>query len=341
MIQSRRPLLVTGAGGFIGSQVALALLEAGLDVAGVDRMGDDVDSPNRLKRIERLCGYSQFTCVKADCAHGDCIAALFRTHRFQQVVHLAAESSVQRSVESPADCLRSNIDGFLSILEGCRDVGVEHLVYASSAAVYGGNESQPCRETDPVGQPLTLYGASKRSNELMAHVYASMYGLPSTGLRFFNVYGPWCRPDATLYRFVRSIAAGEPIQIFNHGNHTRDFTYIDDIVQGVLRVLDCAPLAQGEVPYRMYNFGTGKAVGLMQFVNRIEEALGCTANLELVPMQQGDVIDSCADVSALRRETGYSPTTSIETGVARFVQWYKAEQCARADHGGAASTSVC
>jgi UDP-glucuronate 4-epimerase len=269
------------------------------------------------------------------------MGSLFRANRFERVVHLAAESSVQYSIEAPADCLRSNIEGFLNILEGCRDIGVEHLVYASSAAVYGANESLPCRETDPVDRPLTLYGASKRSNELMAHVYGTMHGVPSTGLRFFNVYGPWCRSDATLYQFVQRIESGEPIRIFNHGNHTRDFTFIDDIVKGVLRVADRAPSSDGKVPWGIYNIGTGKAVGLMRFVNCIEGALGCKADIELLPLQSGDVVDSCADVSALHRDTGYSPTTSIESGVAQFVEWYRSTLAAGSDYGRPASVPVC
>ena len=328
-------ILVTGAAGFIGSRTSQRLLDRGDEVVGLDDFNDYYDPSLKEARVELLARNPGFRLARLGCQDREGVARVFEEGRFDRVVHLAAQAGVRYSLENPNAYIDSNLVGFGTILEGCRHHGVEHLVYASSSSVYGGNRALPFSTSDPVDHPLSLYAATKRANEAMAHTYSSLYGLPTTGLRFFTVYGPWGRPDMAPFMFTRSILAGEPIRVFNHGNHSRDFTYVDDIVEGVIRTLDTVATpdpgfdpetpdpATSSTPWRLYNIGNGSPVPLMDFIGLIEKALDRKAELELLPMQPGDVPDTWADVTALSRDTGYEPDTPVEIGVPRFVEWYR------------------
>jgi UDP-glucuronate 4-epimerase len=329
-------LLVTGAAGFIGFHTAKLLLERGDKVVGLDNLNAYYDPTLKQARLEILKGYPAFRFEKIDVADREAMQEVFERERFQRVVHLAAQAGVRYSLENPHAYVHSNVTGFLQVLEGCRRNHVEHLVYASTSSVYGANTQMPFTESQGVDHPLTLYAATKRSNELMAHSYSSLYGLPTTGLRFFTVYGPWGRPDMALFLFTKNILAGLPIDVFNDGYHQRDFTYVDDIVKGVAAAVDhvAAPNPQWDsdhpdpctssAPYRLYNIGNQTPVALLRYIEVLEKALGCTAQKNFLPMQPGDVPDTWADAGALEREVGYRPATDLETGVKHFVEWYLA-----------------
>ncbi len=334
-------VLVTGAAGFIGSHVALRLLARGDNVVGLDNLNDYYDvslKEARLHRIESagsepLAG--EFSFVKMDIADRSDIEQLFGDEKFDRVVHLAAQAGVRYSIENPHAYIDSNIVGFVNILEGCRHNDVAQLVYASSSSVYGANETLPFSVHDNVDHPLSLYAASKKANELMAHTYSHLYALPTTGLRFFTVYGPWGRPDMALFLFTRAILAGEPVNVFNYGKHKRDFTYIDDIVEGVIRTLDataepnsdwdgkCPDPGTSAAPWRVYNIGNNNPVDLVDYIAAIEQALGIKAEKNFLPLQPGDVPDTFANVEALVADVGYKPTTDVREGIKRFVAWYK------------------
>ncbi|MDX1405872.1 MAG: NAD-dependent epimerase [Woeseiaceae bacterium] len=327
-------ILVTGAAGFIGFFTARKLLERGDTVVGLDNFNDYYDVSLKDARASILGEFDNFSMVRADLADRDAIDKLFAAERFDKVVHLAAQAGVRYSIENPHSYVDSNIVGTLHILEGCRHNEVEHLVYASSSSVYGANTAMPFSVHQNVDHPLALYGATKKANELMAHTYSNLYGLPTTGLRFFTVYGPWGRPDMALFTFTRNILEGRPIDVFNYGNHRRDFTYIDDIVEGVVRTMDHTAEANPDwdsaapdpgtsrVPYRLYNIGNQQPVELMRYIEVIEECLGKQAEKNMLPMQPGDVPDTWADTEALAKDVGYQPATTIETGVRKFVEWY-------------------
>lgn len=328
-------VLVTGAAGFIGSALCMRLLARGDEVLGVDNLNAYYDPSLKEARLARLLPQAGFHFQRVDVADRDAMATLFRDWRPARVVHLAAQAGVRYSLENPHAYVDANLVGFVNVLEGCRHAGVEHLVYASSSSVYGANTRMPFSVHDNVDHPLSLYAATKKANELMAHTYSSLYGLPTTGLRFFTVYGPWGRPDMSLFLFTKKILAGEPIDVFNHGNHRRDFTYVDDIVEGVLRTLDqvatANPAWQGDAPdpgtsrapYRLYNIGAHSPVQLMDFIGTLERCLGHEARKNFLPLQPGDVPDTYADVAALVEDVGYQPKTPIATGIANFVAWYK------------------
>lgn len=327
--------LVTGTAGFVGCEVALKLLEAGKTVVGVDNVNDYYDTSLKRARLQRLSSFDNYINYEFCLADRKKTESLFRDNQFSKVIHLAAQAGVRYSIENPQAYIDSNVVAFGNILEGCRHTNVEHLVYASSSSVYGANTKQPFSVSDSVDHPVSLYAATKKSNELMAHTYSHLYQLPTTGLRFFTVYGPWGRPDMAPMKFAGRIVKGEPIDVYNHGNHRRDFTYIDDIVQGVLltteniaepNVLwtsDNPDPATSSAPYRVYNIGCQNPVHLMTFIELLENALGRTVEKNMLPMQPGDVADTYADVDALVKDVGYRPDTSIEVGVERFVQWYK------------------
>ncbi len=327
-------VLVTGAAGFIGSALSLRLLDRGGEVVGIDNHNDYYDPALKEARLARHADHPNYTHLRMDMADREGMAELFATRRPQRVVNLAAQAGVRYSLENPLSYIDSNLVGFGHILEGCRHNGVEHLVYASSSSVYGANTRMPFSVHDNVDHPLSLYAATKKANELMAHTYSHLYELPTTGLRFFTVYGPWDRPDMALQKFTRAMLAGEAIQVFNYGNHRRDFTYIDDIVEGVIRVLDRPaepdPAWSGDAPdpgssrapWRVYNIGNNNPVALMDYIEAIETALGKKAAKELLPLQPGDVPDTYADVSELVKVFGYKPSTSVRDGVSRFVDWY-------------------
>ena len=326
---------MTGAAGFIGFHVSKRLLERGEDVVGIDNLNDYYDPALKHARLDILRKFERFEFVRADVAHQAAMAELFAGRKPQRVVHLAAQAGVRYSLTNPHAYTESNITGFLNILEGCRHNGVEHLVYASSSSVYGANTKQPFSEHDNIDHPVSLYAATKKANELMAHTYAHLFGVASTGLRFFTVYGPWGRPDMALFRFTRGILAGEPIPVFNEGKMIRDFTYIDDIVEGVIRVLDQRAEpdpswsgadpdpARSYAPYRVFNIGNNRPVLLLDYIAALEEALGKKAQLDLLPMQPGDVVSTRADVSELEKAVGFHPSITIGDGIARFVTWYK------------------
>jgi UDP-glucuronate 4-epimerase len=331
-------VLVTGAAGFIGAEVALRLLARGETVLGIDDLNayyDPALKQARLRRLEAMAPQGAFRFQRLDVAHGAAMAALFQAERPSRVVHLAAQAGVRYSLENPSAYIQSNLVGFGHILEGCRHHGVEHLVYASSSSVYGGNRRMPFSEQHPVNHPVSLYAATKKANELMAHTYSHLYGLPATGLRFFTVYGPWGRPDMAPMLFARAILAGEPIRVFNHGRMERDFTFIDDIAEGVIRCLDKPatadsgfdPLAPdpatAAVPHRLFNIGNSQPIPLLRFIEVLEQALGREAIRDLQPMQPGDVPATAADTTALEAWTGFRPTTPLETGVERFASWYR------------------
>jgi UDP-glucuronate 4-epimerase len=328
-------VLVTGTAGFIGNHLSLRLLERGDEVIGVDNHNDYYDVNLKLARLDRIKDHPNYTHIKADIADKEAMGKVFKQHQPQRVVNLAAQAGVRYSIENPHAYIDSNIVGFTNILEGCRHNGVEHLVYASSSSVYGANESMPFSVHDNVDHPLSLYAASKKANELMAHTYSHLYNLPTTGLRFFTVYGPWGRPDMALFLFTKAILAGEPIQVFNYGKHRRDFTYVDDIVEGVIRTLDnvAAPNPEwsgekpdsgtSKAPWRVYNIGNQSPVELLKYIEVLEQKLGKTAEKELLPLQPGDVPDTYADVQALVDDVGYKPETPIEKGIENFVEWYQ------------------
>ena len=311
-------------------------MERGDEVIGVDNLNDYYDIKLKFARLARIQDHANFTDVRLDIADREGMEALFEQHKPQKVVNLAAQAGVRYSLQNPHAYIDSNIVGFINILEGCRHQGVEHLVYASSSSVYGANEAMPFSVHDNVDHPLSLYAASKKANELMAHTYSNLYGLPTTGLRFFTVYGPWGRPDMALFLFTRAILAGESIDVFNYGKHRRDFTYIDDIVEGVIRTLDHTAQANpdwsgakpdpgtSKAPWRVYNIGNQQPVELMAYIETLERFLGKTAAKNLLPLQPGDVPDTFADVQALVDDVGYKPNTSIEQGIERFVAWYRA-----------------
>ena len=327
-------VLVTGAAGFIGAALSAALLERGDRVVGVDSLNDYYDVSLKRARLARLTALPGFEFIQLDVAGREGVAALFARHRFDAVAHLAAQAGVRYSIDHPHAYADANLVGFLNVLEGCRHAKVGHLVFASSSSVYGASVRTPFSENHSVDHPISLYAATKKANELMAHTYAHLYGLPCTGLRFFTVYGPWGRPDMAYFKFTRGILAGEPIPVYNRGEMARDFTYIDDIVEGVVRVLDrpAAPdpdwdpahpaVASSTAPYRIYNIGNNRPVKLMEFIGTLEKCLGRKAVLDLLPMQPGDVPSTAADISALGKATGFAPATPVETGLARFVAWY-------------------
>ena len=327
---------MTGAAGFIGSMQAMCLLERGDEVVGIDNLNDYYDVKLKLARLARLESHPNFRFITLDIADRQEMADLFIKENFQRVAHLAAQAGVRYSITNPHAYIDSNIIGFMNILEGCRHNGVEHLVYASSSSVYGANTKMPFSVRDNVDHPVSLYAASKKANELMAHTYSYLYKLPTTGLRFFTVYGPWGRPDMSPTLFAKNIMQGKPIDVFNYGNHRRDFTYIDDIVTGVTKILDKPAEANpnwssvnpdsgtSTAPYRVYNIGNNKPVQLLDFIAALENAIGKKAIKNLLPMQPGDVPDTYADVSDLIAEFDYKPDTSIEAGVDAFVEWYKA-----------------
>ncbi|MFM1886565.1 MAG: hypothetical protein RL026_1722 [Pseudomonadota bacterium] len=329
-------ILVTGAAGFIGSHVSHLLLDRGDEVVGLDNLNDYYDPTLKEARLARLTPKAGFRFARLDLADAAGMAALFKAERFDRVVHLAAQAGVRYSLEHPQAYVDSNITGTLNVLEGCRHNGVQHLVFASTSSVYGANTSMPFSPHQFCGHPLSFYAATKRANELMAHNYAHLFRLPVTGLRFFTVYGPWGRPDMALFLFTRNILAGKPIDVFNHGHHTRDFTFVEDIAQGVVRALDRVAQpdpawnsddpdpASSNAPYRIYNIGNNAPVQLSHYISTLEDCLGRKAIKNLLPLQAGDVPDTYADVDDLVRDVGYKPATTVEQGVRAFVDWYRA-----------------
>ncbi len=326
-------VLVTGVAGFIGSHVARVLIDRGEEVIGIDNLNDYYDPQLKRDRLAWI-GLDRFDFRQMDLSDRSGMEVLFKEPSLRQVVHLAAQAGVRYSLENPHAYADSNLIGFLNVLEGCRSARIEHLVYASSSSVYGANARMPFSEQDAVDHPLSLYAASKKANELMAHSYSHLYRLPCTGLRFFTVYGPWGRPDMALFRFTRAIMAGEPITVYHHGHHRRDFTYIDDVVTGIIKVLDQPAYAdtawdpmqpdpaKSSAPWRIYNIGNTQPVLLLDYIRCIEQATGKEAILDLQPMQPGDVPDTYADCSQLKQDFGYLPSTHVTEGVKRFVQWF-------------------
>jgi UDP-glucuronate 4-epimerase len=327
--------LVTGAAGFIGFHVAQILLARGDTVVGLDNLNDYYDVNLKKSRLAKLEALPDFRFVKLDLADRAGMATLFAKEKFERVVHLAAQAGVRYSIQNPLAYVDSNVVGFANVLEGARHNGVQHLVYASTSSVYGANTKMPFSVHQNVDHPLSFYAATKKANELMAHTYAHLYSLPTTGLRFFTVYGPWGRPDMALFLFTKNILAGEPIDVFNYGNHRRDFTYIDDIAQGVVRSSDRVATGNeswsgdepdpgtSKAPYRLYNIGNNRPVELMRYIGLLEEYLGRKAEKNLLPLQQGDVPDTFADIDDLVRDVGYRPATPVEQGVKNFVEWYR------------------
>jgi UDP-glucuronate 4-epimerase len=328
-------ILLTGAAGFIGYHTARRLLERGDRVVGVDNLNDYYDVSLKNARLERLRAFENFSFERADIADRDAMAALFAREKPEQVINLAAQAGVRYSLENPHAYTDSNVTGFLNILEGCRHHGVQHLVFASTSSVYGANTKQPFSEHQNVSHPVSLYAATKKANELMAHTYAHLFGLRTTGLRFFTVYGPWGRPDMALFRFTKGILAGEPIPVYNAGQMIRDFTYVDDIVEGVVRVVDTPAQpdphwdsddpdpATSNASYRVYNIGNNMPVLLLDCIAMLEECLGKRAQMEMLSIQPGDVTSTMADVSELERAVGFRPRTPLREGISRFVQWYR------------------
>ena len=328
-------ILVTGAAGFIGAALSIRLLERGDEVIGLDNLNDYYEVSLKEARLARLYGHPRFRFLRVDVSDRAAMEQVFATEQPERVMHLAAQAGVRYSLTHPHAYVDANLVGFMTILEGCRHNGVEHLVYASSSSVYGANTRMPFSVHDNVDHPVSLYAATKKANELMAHTYSHLYGLPVTGLRFFTVYGPWGRPDMSLFLFTRSILAGQPIEVFNYGHHRRDFTYIDDLVEGVMRVIDAVarpnPAWSGDspdpgtsrAPYRLYNIGNNHPVNLLRFIEVLEGCLGRVAEKKLLPMQPGDVPDTYADVQDLVDDVAYRPATPVEVGVERFVNWYR------------------
>lgn len=328
-------ILVTGSAGFIGQALSLRLLARGDEVIGVDNLNDYYDVTLKQARLQALLDKPGFTDCRVSLEDANAMNEIFRKHRPQRVVNLAAQAGVRYSLQNPQAYVSSNIVGFVNVLEACRHNDVEHLVYASSSSVYGANTAMPFSVHNNVDHPVSLYAASKKSNELLAHSYSHLFGLATTGLRFFTVYGPWGRPDMALFIFTRNILAGKPIDVFNHGHHRRDFTYIDDIVEGVIRTLDHVATpnpqwngdkpdpATSKAPYRLYNIGSNSPVELLRYIEVLEQCLGKKAHMNMLPLQAGDVPDTYADVDALIADVDYRPTTPVETGIARFVEWYR------------------
>lgn len=329
-------VLITGAAGFIGYHTADRLLREGHEIVGVDSLNDYYDVELKNNRLARLKGRPGFSFTRLDLEDTPGVEQLFRTHAFDRVIHLAAQAGVRYSITNPHAYIQSNLVGFTNILEGCRHQGTAHLIYASSSSVYGANAKMPFSESDAVDHPVSLYAATKKANELIAHTYSHLYGLPTTGLRFFTVYGPWGRPDMAYFSFTKKIMEGKPIDIYNHGEMRRDFTYIDDIVEGIVRLLNTIPAANAGwdrmhpdpgtsyAPYRVYNIGNNQPVELMHFVRTLESVLGRKADIRLLPMQDGDVVETYANIDALKAAVGFAPVTSIEDGLARFAEWYAA-----------------
>ncbi|APE32107.1 protein CapI [Halomonas aestuarii] len=329
-------LLITGMAGFIGHAVARRLAGQGHEIVGIDNLNDYYDVSLKQARLDDLAGCEDVQFVRLDLADREGMSALFVEHHFDRVIHLAAQAGVRYSLENPHVYADSNLVGHLNVLEGCRHGQVEHLVYASSSSVYGMNEHVPFATSDAVDHPISLYAATKKANELMSHTYSHLYRLPTTGLRFFTVYGPWSRPDMAMFKFTRAVLAGEPISVYNHGDMERDFTYIDDIVEGIVRVLDIIPQPDPQwrasesgpdsssAPYALYNIGHGSPVPLMDFIRAVETATGREAICDFQPMQPGDVPRTWADTEALFRATGYRPRVGVEEGVRKFVEWYRA-----------------
>ena len=328
-------VLVTGSAGFIGSALSLALLKRGDKVIGIDNLNDYYDPKLKEARLERYIDHENYYHMKIDIEDKESISKIFNDNKFDGVINLAAQAGVRYSIENPYAYISTNIVGFTNILEGCRENNVGHLVYASSSSVYGSNTSMPFNTKDNVDHPMSLYASTKKSNELMAHTYSSLFNLSTTGLRFFTVYGPWGRPDMALFKFTKAILSGEKIQVFNYGKHRRDFTYIDDIVEGIVRVLD-KPATKNDLwdgdnpdpssskaPWRIYNIGNNSPVELMDYISAIEQALGMKANKDLLPMQPGDVPDTFANVDDLVTEFNYKPSMPIELGVENFINWYR------------------
>ena len=328
-------IMVTGAAGFIGHKLSMELLKRGDEIIGVDNLNDYYDPSLKEARLAQLTDHNAFTDLRLDIADREGMENAFKHYKPQRVVNLAAQAGVRYSLENPHAYIDANIVGFMNILEACRHHQVEHLVYASSSSVYGANETMPFSVHDNVDHPVSLYAASKKANELMAHTYSHLYGLPTTGLRFFTVYGPWGRPDMALFKFTKAILEDKPIDVFNYGKHRRDFTYINDIVEGVIRTLDHTAepnpqwsglepdSATSTAPYRLYNIGSNNPVDLLHYIEVLEKTLGKTAEKNLLPMQPGDVLATYADVDALIQDVGYRPTTPVEEGIARFVEWYR------------------
>jgi UDP-glucuronate 4-epimerase len=327
--------LVTGAAGFVGYHVARALLERGDRVVGIDNLNDYYDPALKRARVAELEPFDEWTFERLDLADREGMESLFGGYEFDRVIHLAAQAGVRYSIENPHAYAQSNLVGFLNILEGCRHQEVEHLTYASTSSVYGANEVLPYSVRHNIDHPVSLYAATKKANELMAHSYSHLYGLPTTGLRFFTVYGPWGRPDMAYFKFTKAILAGHPIDVYNHGKMRRDFTYVDDIAEGVIRVSDrvarpdpqwsgkAPDPATSYAPFRVYNIGNNESVELLRFIEVLEGVLGVKAELNMLPMQAGDVPATAADIDSLADDTGFRPYTSIEDGLARFVEWYR------------------
>ncbi|WP_044563302.1 NAD-dependent epimerase [Azospirillum sp. B4] len=336
------PVLVTGSAGFIGNHVAQALLRRGVPVVGLDNLTPYYDVALKEARLARLRPFPTFTEARVDLADRDAVAALFAAHGFTRVVHLAAQAGVRYSLEAPAAYIDSNLVGFANLLEGCRAAATAHLVYASTSSVYGASTAMPFSPHGGADHPLTLYAATKRANELMAHSYSHLFRIPVTGLRLFTVYGPWGRPDMALYKFAQAIVEGRPIEVYGEGRMRRDFTYIDDVVTAILDLLDRPPApdaawdaarpdpaSSGAAPYRLYNVGSDRPVELMRYVRLLEEKLGMTADIRLLPIQPGDVPATWADIDDLARDIGYAPATPVEVGVERFVAWFREYHASR------------
>ena len=338
---NRKSVLVTGSAGFIGSHLVMRLLDRGESVVGFDNMSDYYDVNLKKARLARFIDHPNYTHIEGDLADRKAVESAFALHIPERVVNLAAQAGVRYAAENPHVYVSSNVTGFLHVLEGCRHHGVKHLVFASTSSVYGANTKMPFSEHHPTEHPLTLYAATKKANELMAHSYAHLYGIPCTGLRFFTVYGPWGRPDMALFLFTKAILAGEPIKVFNNGNHKRSFTYIDDIVEGVIRTLDqpassnadwdsMAPdSATSNVPYRIFNIGNEQPVELLRYIEVLEQCLGRKASMEMLALQAGDVPDTEADVSNLALRIGIKPKVSVEEGVRKFTEWYQSYMTCR------------
>ena len=328
-------IIVTGSAGFIGSSVCIKLLERGESIIGIDNHNNYYDPKVKEARFERLAKYSNYQHCRVDLSDQKKLEDVFKSCKVQKVVNLAAQAGVRYSMENPLAYINSNIVGFANILENCRQHNIEHLVYASTSSVYGANTKMPFSEHDSANHPLSVYAASKKSNELMAHTYSHLYKLPTTGLRFFTVYGPWGRPDMALFKFTKAILDEKPIEVFNHGKHTRDFTYIDDIVEGILKTLDQPASinfdwngnqpdpATSNAPWRIYNIGNSKPVQLMDYIDALEKSLGKKAKINFLPLQPGDVADTYADVNNLQKKFNYKPSTNIVDGVSNFIEWYK------------------